>query len=178
MLNLTVLLEHILASYQLPLSGTHDILHWGRVFESGRRLSPATGAVGQVVDFFSILHDSQRRSEGGDRDYGPRAAAYARTLRSEIDLCDRDFELLIEACDCHTRGTTSGADITVQTCLDADRLDIPRVGLRINTRLLHTPAAKNPSILWWASMRAARRVVPEVVVSEWGMRMLPAEGHS
>jgi len=147
----------------------------GRVFENGRRLSPMTGAAGQVVDLFSILHEPQRRSEGSDRGHGPRAATYTKTLRSEIDLSDQDFELLLEACDCHTRGTTNRADITVQTCLDADRLDIPTVGLSINTRLLHTPTAKNPSILRWASTRAARRAMPEVAISEWGMRTLLAE---
>jgi uncharacterized protein len=168
MLNLTVLLEQILASYKLPVSGTHGILHWGRVFENGRRLSPITGAVDRVVDLFAVLHDSQRRSEGSDRGHGPRAAAYAKTLRSEIDLSDREFELLVQACDCHTRGATNGADITVQTCLDADRLDIPRVGMRVNTNLLFTSAAKDPSILRWASARAARRIVPDVVTKAWG----------
>jgi uncharacterized protein len=166
--NLKNLLHIILSQYQLPVDGIHGITHWGRVLENGRRLSEFTGADPGVLEYFSILHDSRRQSEKRDPGHGTRAAALARELRAEIDLGDGAFALLVEACDCHTRGVAARADITIQTCLDADRLDIPRVGVRIKTELLYTDAARDPGIISWASDRAARVVTPAVVTNEWG----------
>ena len=166
--NLKHILHIILSQYRLPVDGIHGIAHWGRVLESGRRLAPLTGADPRVLEYFSILHDSRRQSEGRDPAHGERAAALARELRAEIDLEDGAFALLVESCSCHTRGAAARADITIQSCLDADRLDIPRVGMRIKTELLHTNAARDPEIILWASDRAARWVTPAVASDEWG----------
>lgn len=162
------LLEIILSRYRLPVDGIHGIAHWGRVLENGRRLAARTGADPRVVEYFSILHDSRRQSEGRDPAHGERAAALARELRAEIDLDDGAFALLVEACDCHTRGAAAQADATILTCLDADRLDIPRVGRNIREELLYTMAARDPEILSWASDRAARWITPALVTNEWG----------
>jgi len=167
MSNFASILQAVLSQYRLPLNGTHGIGHWARVLENGRRLSPVTGAAIQVVELFSVLHDSQRRKEGSDHDHGPRAAEFAHSLRSRIDLPDNEFSLLVEACSCHTRGADANADVTVLTCLDSDRLDLPRVGIWIRTDLLYTAAAKDPGILSWAGIRATRRTIPEIVTDEW-----------
>ena len=167
MSNFALILQAVLSQYRLPLNGTHGIGHWARVLESGRRLSPVTGAVVRVVELFAILHDSQRHKEGSDHDHGPRAAEFAHSLRGRIDLPDPEFSLLVEACACHTRGAGANADVTVLTCLDSDRLDIPRVGMWIKTDLLYTDAAKDPKILSWASIRASRRTIPGIVTDEW-----------
>ena len=45
--------------------------------------------------------------------------------------------------------------------------EIENVGLRINKDYFFTPAAKSPSNLWWASARAARKTVPDVISGEW-----------
>jgi uncharacterized protein len=164
------LLHIILSQYSLPVNGIHGITHWGRVLENGRRLAAFTGADPSVLEYFSILHDSRRQSERRDPAHGERAAELARDLRAEIDLGDDAFALLVDACICHTRGAAARADITIQTCLDADRLDIPRVGVRIKTELLYTDAAREPEIISWASDRAARAVTPAVVTDEWGRR--------
>lgn len=162
------LLAVVLSRYQLPLGGIHGIAHWGRVLSNARRIAPLTGADSRVVEVFAIVHDSQRNSEGHDPGHGPRAASFARSLRAQIDLDDRAFELLVEACDCHTRGASEQADITILTCLDADRLDIPRVGKRIRQELLFTSAARDPEILGWAVDRAIGNMVPALVKDEWG----------
>jgi uncharacterized protein len=167
MSDFSMILKAVLSQYRLQLNATHGISHWARVLENGRRLAPVTGATVQVVELFAILHDSQREKEGGDHDHGHRAAQFVSSLRGMIDLPDSDFRLLLEACDCHTRGADSNADVTVLTCLDSDRLDIPRVGMRIKTELLYTEAAKDPDILRWASTRAERRIVPDLVRTEW-----------
>ncbi len=56
---------------------------------------------------------------------------------------------------------------TVLTCLDSDRLDIPRVGMEIQPALLFTAAARDPRNLEWAAARAAARLIPAVCSAEW-----------
>ncbi|HEX9011960.1 MAG TPA: hypothetical protein VF813_00535, partial [Anaerolineaceae bacterium] len=85
-----------------------------------------------------------------------------------FDISDQEFDLLYHACAYHTRGYTE-ADITVQTCWDADRLDLNRVGIPTNPARLCTPEAKAPSILRWADERARSRFAPGLIVSEWGL---------
>ena len=87
--------------------------------------------------------------------HGPRAAEFAGQLRAAgvIALDDSDFELLAFACARHSDGLTR-ADITVQVCWDADRLDLGRVGVKPHPRYLCTPAAKTAPIIEWAFRRS------------------------
>jgi uncharacterized protein len=163
------MLSKVLDQYQLDVNGVHGIRHWGRVLENGRRLAPLTGADLRVLELFAIFHDACRRSDRLDHDHGPRAAELVRSLRGEIDLDDEAFEKLVLACACHTRGPRFPCAETVLTCLDADRLDIPRVGIGVRTGLLFTPAARNPVILGWAATRAWHDERPAVCAEEWGM---------
>ena len=80
-------------------------------------------------------------------------------------MSDEDFELLRIACTFHTSGKTKG-DVTVQTCWDADRLDLGRVGIRPHPKYLCTGAAKEPAMLSWAYERSITRHVPGLV-TEW-----------
>ena len=138
----TGLARKIVQLFRPELDGIHGVDHWLRVCSNGVRLAELTGADRSVIKWFALLHDSCRRVDGSDREHGPRAAAFAREHRAEIDLDDAAFGLLESAIACHTIGCSPTADITVRTCLDADRLDIGRVGLRINPRLLYTDAAR------------------------------------
>ncbi len=160
-------LRIVIRQYRLSLDGIHGVTHWARVLENGRRLAGAAGADLAVVELFAVFHDACRQSDGRDPDHGPRAAELVTSLRGAIPLDDGRFAHLIEACDCHTRGPRDGAHLTVLTCLDADRLDIPRVGKRIRPDLLCTSAAREPAMISWASGRAARGVVPAVCADEW-----------
>jgi uncharacterized protein len=47
-------------------------------------------------------------------------------------------------------------NITVQTCWDADRLDLGRVGTTPDPRYLCTAAAKQSDIIEWALRRSQR----------------------
>ena len=164
------LVAAVLARYRLPRFGTHGVGHWARVLENGRRVAAATGASLQVVELFALFHDSMRRNEALDPDHGRRGAELAWKLRgfnSELD--DEGFGLLLEACSHHTDGGLT-SDPTVGACWDADRLDLMRVGIRTNPRRLCTSAAREPSLLEWASGQAAARVVPALVEEEWGIR--------
>ena len=77
----------------------------------------------------------------------------------------------IQACDLHTEGYLE-ADITVQTCWDADRLDLGRVGTTPRVEKLCTEGAKDPGLLKWAVKRGEALLVPALVSEEWGLRLL------
>ena len=124
------LMDAIQDQYRLDYrSGIHGLKHWEKVRENGLRLAAATGARTDVIELFAVLHDACRHSDGRDLEHGPRAAAFAASLRSKVFRIDEaGFQLLIEAIRDHTKGLCD-ADITVQTCWDADRLDLGRVGI-------------------------------------------------
>jgi uncharacterized protein len=171
-LNLKPLVLAILEDYELPWHGHHGVGHWARVLENGLRLAKETGANVEVVQLFAIFHDSRRVNEGYDDGHGQRGAELAVELRGEwFALSDREFDLLYRACAGHTEGETE-ADITIQTCWDADRLDLGRVGIVPAPQKLCTASAKTPNILKWADGRAAFEVVPELVKDEWGIDLV------
>ena len=168
-MNLKPILTAILKNYVLPLNGDHGVSHWARVLENGIRLSAETGANVDVVSLFAVLHDSQRISETTDPNHGPRAADFALSQRRILfDLPDPEFYLLCRACSGHTHERTH-PDITVQTCWDADRLDLGRVGVTPHPSRLCTEAARMPATIKWADGRAWFRVVPAFVKDEWGI---------
>jgi uncharacterized protein len=138
----TGLVRKIVQLFRPELDGIHGVDHWLQVYSNGVRLSQLTGADRNVIRWFALLHDSCRRVDGSDREHGPRAAAFAEEHKAEINLDAAAFGLLKYAIASHTIGCSPAAHITVLTCLDADRLDIERVGLRINPRLLYTDAAR------------------------------------
>ena len=168
-LNLPLILHAILEEYVLPWDGDHGVAHWARVLENGLRLAEETGANIEVVQLFAILHDSQRVNEGGDPKHGPRAAAFALEVRGLLfDLPDHEFRLLHRACAGHTYERTH-PNVTIQTCWDADRLDLGRVGITPHPSHLCTDVAKRPDILKWADDKATLGVVPEFVKTAWGI---------
>ena len=135
------------------------------------RLAEATEAKVEVVQLFAIFHDSRRINEGVDDDHGQRGADLAAELRHLFDLSDADFSLLYEACAHHIDGLID-ANVTIQVCWDADRLDLGRVGIIPVPHKLCTPAAKNPTLLKWADGRAGFEVVPDLVKADWGIDLL------
>jgi uncharacterized protein len=148
------LLEMIRRDFALSLRGIHGEAHWARVCENGLRLARWTGADVEIVELFAYLHDSKRRSDGWDQEHGHRAAEFARTLDgSMLELPARKLERLIYACTYHSDGLTD-ADVTVQTCWDADRLDLGRIGVEPDPRRLCTPAAKDQAVIDWAFCRS------------------------
>jgi len=131
------------------------------------RLANQTKADMEIVELFSIFHDCRRVNEGTDRGHGRRAAKFAESLRDTvIDLDARRFTLLQYACAYHTDGRTKG-DITVQTCWDADRLDLGRVCTTPDPRYLCTDAARDYDMIRWADGRAREYHVPSIV-GTWG----------
>lgn len=162
------LMRRILAQYRLRRDGFHGLSHWGRVRDNGLRLARQTGADPQLVELFAVFHDACRHNDDTDMHHGKRGAQLAERLRREnlFILDDERFDQLFVACRDHTLGHTE-ADVNIQTCWDADRLDLLRVFITPNAKKLCTEAARDPELMERCNDRAKRRVVPRLVRDEW-----------
>ena len=150
--------------FQLNWNGIHGVSHWARVYENGLQLAESSGANKKVVRLFALFHDSQRLNESLDPDHGPSGARLAELLRGKLlDQPDEEFDLLFTACNLHTLAK-SHEDITVQTCFDADRLDLGRVGKIPNPKFLCTEGAKDPNMIEWANQRSISGYVPDNIL--------------
>lgn len=114
---------------RIDVSSVHGIAHWDRVANNGVSLH-VPGADHDVILCFAYLHDVERLDDGYDREHGPRAATLIDEIRDSLldFLNDKQIALLKEACNLHTVCHQTG-DPTVDTCFDADRLDLERVGI-------------------------------------------------
>ena len=147
-------IEHCCRVYQMDHNGFHGFAHWMRVLHNGRLLAETENANLKIVELFCLLHDTQRQNEDRDPEHGPRAADYARAIRGTLfDLKDDEMELLDEALRYHSDGYVE-ADITIQVCWDADRLDLGRVGIRPSYHKLCTATAKSPFVMEAAFKRS------------------------
>lgn len=147
------LIRVIQQGYAINWNGIHGISHFQRVRENGLKLSGLTGANPSVVELFAFFHDSKRINDAGDPGHGSRAAEFVRKLNGSAFFLERDeLELLAFACEHHTDGLTEG-DITVQTCWDADRLDLWRASIWPDRDRMCTEAARSEELIRWASSR-------------------------
>lgn len=121
------------------LGEIHGLSHWQRVERNGILLS-LTMCNGKlcfrkevnikVVCLFAYLHDKCRLDNETDLKHGERAADMLHTIRDTLlkDLDYKEFSLLEQACRLHTTTHKTG-NPTIDTCFDADRLDLKRVGI-------------------------------------------------
>jgi uncharacterized protein len=127
-----------------PTDSLHGPAHWLRVFHHATSLARQTGGTDlEVCELFALLHDCQRWNDGIDEEHGARASEYAKGLHrsGRLQITQTQLEVLCEACGDHTSGLVS-TDPTIGVCWDADRLDLPRVGARVEKKYLSTAAAK------------------------------------
>jgi uncharacterized protein len=146
---------------QWPLIGTDSIHgpdHWARVSCNAQHILqfayPAYRTqLLPAVRLFALLHDSRRQDEGWDTTHGERAAELLRGHSAR--LCPHVDAQLVEhvasACSVHTvlqpwqYGFTHAPKrpeswrVLVACCLDADRLDLTRLGRTPDPRFLFTP---------------------------------------
>jgi len=123
--------------------GIHGGCHWRRVAEVGLHIADAEGVDRHAVLLFAILHDCRRENDGHDPGHGPRAAALARALgHSALGVSPRVLERLAAAMHHHTDGHVSD-DPLIGACWDADRLDLPRVGIAPEPAYLSTTTARD-----------------------------------
>lgn len=117
----------------------------------------ALGADVLVVELFAFLHDSQREDEWSDPKHGDRGAEYARALQGRFyDLSAKALSQLTHAIRHHSGGDVS-TDSTIQTCWDADRLDLGRVGITPAAEFLSSEGASRIEVAYrWSIGRAQR----------------------
>jgi uncharacterized protein len=134
----SALQSHILA-HRLFISGLHGLEHWQQVEWNGLLLATETGADTTVVRLFALFHDSKREDDGYDEEHGPRGAEFAKECFEEhrLGITREQFDKLYHACKFHTTEHRSG-DATIDTCYDADRLDLGRVEIKPNPMKMAT----------------------------------------
>jgi uncharacterized protein len=119
----------VIAQFPMGRQSIHGPGHWKQVEKNGLLLAQETGVDETIIKLFAIFHDSRRATDNIDDGHGLRGAELAKTLRGQhFDLPDDSFEILIDACTNHTGGENP-SNMTIATCWDADRLDLPRAGI-------------------------------------------------
>jgi len=138
---------------ECPLdSDIHGLAHFQRVEKLGSYLYKRNGADLKVIRYFAYLHDCMRIQDGVDERHGARAESFVQSLYAQglLALSQQQKELLCYAVRNHHLEDASSEDITIQTCWDADRLDLWRIDCRPNPARLFTDIAKKQATIDFA----------------------------
>jgi uncharacterized protein len=136
--------QRVTAQFKLGHDSVHGPSHWLTVRRNALYLSRFHDADEQVVRLFALFHDSCRENEFRDPQHGPRGAQLAIEFRGagHFHLDDARMLLLVTACEIHN-GARPQSDATLGVCLDADRLDLGRVGILPDPKRLSTSTARH-----------------------------------
>ena len=142
MIDFTGLLDYAFEQ-RLYDSSYHGLEHWHQVEFNGLLLASRTGADITVVRLFALFHDCRRMDDAYDAEHGARAVEFIDRCLAEkrFELDEERLEKLRRACRLHTKERQTG-DITIDTCFDADRLDLGRVGICPMEEKMATDAGK------------------------------------
>jgi len=100
--------------------------------------------------------------EYSDPEHGLRAAKYAKQLNHVFfELRDIQMTLLIQALEGHSKGGVH-TNSTIQTCWDADRLDLGRVGIKPAPEFLSKEGQKWIDFAYEWSVTGKVPTLPEV----------------
>lgn len=133
-------------------STVHGLHHWQRVERFGLMIAEQNGADKQVISLFAYLHDARRETDFHDIDHGRRAAVLLDELIDAdlISLNDLQYQQLKLALCEHCCNDASSDNVTVQTCWDADRLDLWRDNVEPNPNLMFTDYGKSQQMINFA----------------------------
>jgi uncharacterized protein len=133
------ILQDYILSHRLFESEWHGLTHWKQVEFNGLLLATETRADTVVVRLFALFHDSKRANDGPDIVHGARGAEFAKECFEEhrLGITQEQFDKLYHACKFHTTEHHSG-DATIDTCYDADRLDLGRAGIALDPKKMAT----------------------------------------
>lgn len=117
---------------------------WQTVRRNGLYLARHHATDEEIVRLFALFHDSCRENEYRDPQHDQRGAQLALAFRQagHFQLDDLRMDLLVTACNIHNGGPPQ-TEPTLAVCLDADRLDLGRVGITPDPSLLSTSTAQN-----------------------------------
>lgn len=134
----------VTAQFRLGPYTEHGPSHWRTVRRNGLYLARVHPADEEIIRLFALFHDSCREDEGRDPQHGPRGAKLALAFRQagHFHLDDTRMALLATACEIHNGGPPQ-SEPTLAVCLDADRLDLGRVGITPDPARLSTSTAKD-----------------------------------
>jgi len=142
-----LLLDEALNSFVLGKRSFHGKWHWEKVERNALALCQRViHADSKVCRLFAILHDCKRENEDNDPRHGHRAADYILQHKEIKEALSKEqMDKLTFACRYHNDGQVSD-DPTIGVCWDADRLDLPRVGITPDPKYLSTEWAKK--LIW------------------------------
>lgn len=153
--------ELVFAQRSIEENSVHGLDHWSQVEFNGIFLAAKTRADVEVVRLFALFHDSRRESDFHDSGHGARGAELAKSwLGKHFTLEGERFKLLYLACRDHTDVLSSG-NPTIDTCFDADRLDLGRVGIYPDPEKMATEFGKK------IARRAREEEVPVFQFRKW-----------
>ena len=142
MVNLEAVWGQVLQDTPVKYYSIHGPDHWARVERNGLYVAQKTGANKTIVQLFAVFHDCMRLNDHVDPGHGRRGAEYAAQIKDElIDIPQNDFDKFYYACEWHT-DKVGVDDITIAACWDADRLDIDRVGYRLDPQYMNSKPAQ------------------------------------
>lgn len=127
------------------IDSIHGYDHWRGVERRGHYIAERNGADKKVVSAFAFTHDIGRTSDSKEPGHGQCGADIIREffVAEVFDLNARQYEQLLQAVTEHDIETAQSSDITVQTCWDADRLDLPRLYVFPDKNRLCTEVGKS-----------------------------------
>lgn len=127
--------------------GCHSSAHWFKVAQLGVLIALSEGADTVVPLLFAFYHDCRRENDGDDPEHGWRGGELAREHfeKGWLSITEDQLEILHYACEYHTDGKVSEV-ATISACWDADRLDLPRVGIQTDPQYLTSRAAKTLAV--------------------------------
>lgn len=123
------------------MDSIHGLPHWQNVARNGFMLGEHTKANPFVTQLFAYLHDSCRLNNGADLEHGVRAAELVLKLKDSLlkELSAKELEQLYLACKFHTTELRMD-EATIDTCFDADRLDLVRLNIVLDPTRMATNA--------------------------------------
>ncbi|MDX2470608.1 MAG: hypothetical protein QNL04_08530 [SAR324 cluster bacterium] len=153
------LIGTVLQNYALHKDGTHGLNHWLRVMYFGVKIAQQRSINMNFVILFALIHDSQRQEGWEDEEHGLRAAESLTNFPWLQDyITHEELEKLFFAIMFHNKGITS-KDQLIQTCWDADRLDLPRVGISLDPEYFSQDTWSDQKLMKWAIQASEKEEV-------------------
>ena len=150
------LVEKLIKDFALEHNGFHGKPHWDQVLVNAEEIADKMAARDKYVNTkilfaFAMIHDSQRFDEDEDIYHGTRAAnwigAHRTAVQDYFELDRVETNTLRFAVALHSDGLITADEHglyknTIEACWDADRLDLPRVGVEVDPARLCTDEAR------------------------------------
>lgn len=130
---------------QIPIDSIHGYNHWKNVEKIGHYIADRNGADKKIISAFAFLHDIGKTVQFAEPGHGEKSVKIIKEIfkKEYLELNDEQYVKLLEAVSKHDKSDAKSDDITIQTCWDADRLDLPRVYILPDKNLLYTEVGKS-----------------------------------